>query len=66
MNQCYFLTADELAAYLAAGYTVVSGPHPTEEECLYACESLPEHDPESFDYGAADGFDDLPTVGGPA
>lgn len=37
MSECRLLTEDELAVLLAQGYTLVSGPHTTEEECLAVC-----------------------------
>lgn len=36
-QNCYFLTTDELATMIAAGYSLVSGPYDTSEECLAAC-----------------------------
>jgi len=39
MSECYFLTATELDEYIEAGYTLVSGPHSSEEECLVSCGS---------------------------
>lgn len=46
-RQCYLLTAVELAAMLAAGYTQISGPHDSEIECNANCA---EPDPYSDPY----------------
>jgi len=36
-QQCFFLTVDELSAFLAAGYTLVSGGYDNEKECQLNC-----------------------------
>ena len=53
---CMQLTSAELTALIVSGYTVSSGPHATEEDCLAACtgsdsESASESESES---GSAD------------
>lgn len=43
-QDCYYLTDSELEEYQEAGYTIVSGPHDTEEECVAICNPAPEPD----------------------
>jgi hypothetical protein len=36
-DQCVFLSEAELEVYLADGWTIVSGPYSTPDECMAAC-----------------------------